>query len=1063
MPLTFSGQAGCPSYFVDVKTPSIIITIFLMSVALSGAAKIDFNRDVRPILADKCYKCHGPDANERKADLRFDVEEGAFVDLGGYHAIVRGDPDTSELVHRITTDEEEDMMPPADSDLSLTAPQKEILRRWIAEGAEWQRHWSFQPPGSPPLPPVSRSEWARNGIDRFILARLDAEGLAPAAEADRVTLIRRASLDLTGLPPTPAEVDAFLADESRDAFERAVDRLLASPRYGETMALTWLDAARYADTDGYQNDGPREMWRWRDWVIEAYNANMPFDRFTIEQLAGDLLPDPTLDQLVATGFNRNHRYNSEAGLVLEEFLLENAVDRVDTTSTIWMGLTMGCARCHDHKYDPISQKEYYQLISFFDNVPESGRAVKFGNSEPWITAPTRVQAKKLAAYDRKIESAAKALEEAEPEIVKAQAAWENEVGQASSLSLKQKTGWKPVLLSEGLAHHFPLDGDDPEIEAEKGEPKFKEGIIGKAASLDGKSQFKLPPAGQFLCQSRRSIAFWLRPEDISKGVILSAQTKNTRRPGLGVEMREGRLQFYMITRWVAGVGAIETVAKLTPGEWRHVTLINDGSQSARGMQIYLDGEPVATRVLHNTNSNTGGNPKDTPLRIGGGVHGTHFAGQVDALRIYERTLWREEITLLAEPATAEAIARKNAGKRTDSERAALRAFFLEHAAPEALKKLAAAAFDARRQRQKYHDSLQTTMVMRESDPLPPTHLRVRGVYHQRGEEVSSEVPEIFPGMNVGLPRNRLGFARWLVSGAHPLTARVAVNRYWQKYFGRGLVKTAEDFGLQGEMPSHPALLDWLATEFVRSGWDIKGIQKLIVTSATYRQDSRARPDLRARDPRNVLLARGPRQRLSAHAVRDQALLVSGLLVERLGGPSVSPYQPAKLWETMSNMKYTQSRGEDLYRRSLYTIWKRTVAPPTMAVMDAADRESCIVNLKRTNTPLQALTLLNETAFVEAARNLGQRILLEGGDSAADRVQFAFRTVAARPPREEERDLLAGAYAEYLADYQRDPAAAGKLIATGESVPDASVDAVELAAATALANVLLNLDEVITKE
>lgn len=1021
----------------------------------AGAESVDFTRDIRPLLSDKCYKCHGPDASTREADLRLDTEAGAFAELDeGYHAIVQGKPEESEVVWRIETDDQEDLMPPPDSDLSLSPEEKQLIRQWIAEGAEWKRHWAFEPVVRPALPEVSNSDWSRNGLDRFILARLDAEGLKPSPEADRASLIRRLSLDLTGLPPTPEEVDAFLADASPDAFERLVDRLLDSPRYGETMALPWLDAARYADTDGYQNDGPRSMWRWRDWVIDAYNRNLPFDQFTIEQLAGDMLEDPSLDQVIATGFNRNHRYNSESGLVLEEFLLENAVDRVDTTSTVWMGLTMGCARCHDHKYDPISTEEYYQLISIFNNVPESGRAVKFGNSEPWVTSPTGKQAAVLARRDAALEMARNKRGQASDAIAEAMGAWV--AGGLGDLD-------EGALVAEGLVERFALDGHDPRGEPEAGELKFVAGPRGEAASVDGESQLKLESAAQFRGEKRFSVAFWLNPNDVSEGVILSKQTSGSTRPGLALEMKDGRLQFYIVTRWIAGVGAIETVDALKPGEWRHVAVTNDGSQSALGMRILLDGEVVETRILYNTNSNVGGSSDKSVLRLGGGVFGERFKGQVDDLRIYDRTLWSDEAALLATSKSLSEIAGVGASRRSASETAALEAYFLENEAPESLGKLEKDVFAARMARLKYHDSLPTTMVMQEMDSPRPTYVRERGVYHQYGERVGRELPEAFPDYPNGAPRNRMGFAQWLVSGEHPLTARVAVNRYWLKYFGRGLVKTAEDFGLQGDSPSHPVLLDWLADEFVRRDWDVKAMQKLILTSAAYRQQSRMTPELRERDPENVLLARGPRQRLSAHAARDQALAVSGLLSERLGGESVSPYQPEKHWAQMSNMKYKQSTGDDLYRRSLYTIWKRTIPPPTMALLDAADRESCIVSSKRTNTPLQALAMLNEQAFVEAARNLGQRMLLEGGETYAEQVGFAFRVVASRRPDDREFALLETAYREYRSEFQNDLHGAERLIEVGESELDDTLDSRELAAATTFANVLLNLDEVMNKE
>ncbi|MBT3481448.1 MAG: DUF1553 domain-containing protein [Opitutales bacterium] len=1035
---------------------SVGAVVFSSWIAFSVIGEsIDFNRDIRPILSDKCFKCHGPDEAYREADLRLDTLEGVLADLGdGYFPAVAGKPEDSEIVWRIEADDEEDLMPPPDSDMALSDMEKQRLRQWIAEGVEWKQHWSFEAVERPETPSVSKPKWVRNGIDSFVLSRLDEAGLSPSKEADRTTLIRRLTLDLTGLPPTPDEVGDFLADESASAYERLVNRLLDSPRYGEAMALPWLEASRYADTDGYQNDGPRSMWRWRDWVIDAYNRNLSFDQFTIEQLAGDLLDEPTFDQVLATGFNRNHRYNSESGLVLEEFLLENAVDRVDTTSTVWMGLTMGCARCHDHKYDPISTKEYYQLISIFDNVPESGRAVKFGNSEPWITSPTREQAEKLAAWDGELKVARTKRESFRSEIDAAIASWEGQ----GKLSLDESS-----VVGRGLVERFSLFGNDIVAEIDGKVPVFKKGIRGQAASFDGESVLGLESESGFLCHERFSLAFWLKPKDLSEGVILSKQGENSLRAGLSVEVKDGHLQFYIITRWVAGVGAIETVEPISVDRWQHVTLTNDGSQSATGMRIFVDGEAVETRITYNTNSNVVARAKGATLRIGKGVVGEGFKGEVDEVRVYDRTLWEDEVAILAESESLVAIGKKEVSDRSGSEAAKWRAYYLEYEAGESLKQLDQSVFAAKMKRQEFHDSLPTTMVMQEMDPPRATRIRERGVYHQYGDVVEDRLPDVFPDYPEGAPRNRLGFAQWLVSGDHPLTSRVAVNRYWLKYFGRGLVKTAEDFGVQGDWPSHPRLLDWLADEFVSIGWDVKAMQKLIVTSATYRQESRVTPELLEADPENVLLARGPRQRLSAHALRDQALATSGLLVERIGGESVSPYQPDKLWELMSNMKYKQSSGEDLYRRSLYTIWKRTIPPPSMALMDAADRESCIVSSKRTNTPLQALTLLNEKTFVEAARNLGQRLLQEGGDTMGEQVEFGFRTTLARTPSERESALLESAYREYRDAYEEDLVGAEQLIGVGESEAIASLDPRDLAAATALSNVLLNLDEAMTKE
>jgi len=995
-----------------------IALIWPFFAALAGAGEVDFSDDIQPILSDKCFTCHGPDEAERKADLRLDTFEGATEDLGGYAAVVPDHIDKSELVYRIDSDDPHELMPPPKSNLSLTVRERELLRAWIAEGAEYEEHWAFVPPVRPEVPEIKAE--TQNAIDAFIGARLEQEGLAFSTEASPERLIRRVTLDLTGLPPTVEEVDAFVKDyanRGEPAYEALVDRLLASPRYGETMALPWLDAARFADTDGYQFDGPRYQWRWRDWVIEAYNRNMPFDQFTIEQLAGDLLPEPTLEQIIATGFNRNHRYNSEAGLVVEEFLLENAVDRVDTTSTLWMGLTVGCARCHDHKYDPISQKDYYQLIAFFNSVPEAGRAIKYGNSEPVILAPTREQ---QAEWTKRKADLAKAKQALKP---------------------GQKRAKGEVLIDRQMVHRYPLN-EVPEGGKAEGVVSFAE----QALELGGESGITIPELDKALTYRSNmefSISLWLRPDSVEDSIILSRQKPGTTRPGIEVALVDGgKVQFDLITRWVAGTGRVTSKQALKPGEWVHLTITNDGSQSADGQGIWINGERVAIEEGYNTNSNTGGVAANSPLRIGYGIRpgSAKFQGGMRDLRLFKTQLWPEEIAILG--------AMPSSANREEFARIVPTPAFANY------QKL-------REDLEKFEDSLPDLMVMKEMAQPKPTYLRDRGVYNAYGELVQRDVPEKLPPMSNDLSRDRLGFAQWLVSPSHPLTARVAVNRYWQKYFGMGLVKTAEDFGVQSEAPSHPELLDWLALEFSEGGWDIAAMQKLIVTSRTYRQQSRLTPELIEKDPDNRLLARGPRQRLSGHEIRDQALYVSGLLAERIGGPSVSPYQPADLWAEMSmGMKYKQSKGEDLYRRSLYTIWKRTVAPPAMAVFDAADREACWVKKKETNTPLQALTLLNETGFVESARHLAVRMLKEGGE---DPIGYGFRSVTARGPSAEQRRVLKDALAEYRNVFSEDAADAKKLISIGESPMNEEFPAPEVAAYTALANVLLNLDEVITKE
>lgn len=1049
-----------------------LLTVLTALLPLTAIAdeQISFNRDVRPILSDKCFHCHGPDAAERQADLRLDQEDSAKQDREGYAAIVPHDPNRSEVIRRILTDDSDLQMPPADSGRSLTQKQKQTLIEWVRQGAAWEQHWAFVSPARPNPPTTQNTDWPGNEIDHFVLHRMQEHGLQPSPPADRAKWLRRVTFDLTGLPPTIEELDDYLNDRSTEADERVVDRLLASPRYGEHMAAMWLDAARYADTDGYQNDGPRTMYRWRDWVIDAYNANMPFDQFTIEQLAGDLLPDATLSQKIATGFNRNHRYNSEAGLVLEEFLLENAVDRVDTTATVWMGLTAGCARCHDHKYDPISQQEYYQMIAFFDRNAEAGRAIKFGNSEPWVIAPTEAQQRQLETIDQRLAMLQTELVERRAKVA--------EILRTNSAAVRTLADHSPshsqaAVVRRGLQHHFPFEDKQAEgIAVEAGQPVLRTGLTGQAATVGGNGILSLGKKGDVQCHKRSSISFWLKTDGAKDGVILSRQEKSTRRPGFAVELKNGRLQFYIITRWVAGVGAIEATQAIPVGKWVHVALTNDGTQRAKGQQIWINGQLADSQILMNTNSNTGGTSAKGLLRVGGGVVGPKFAGQVDDLRFYDRTLFANEIETLAVPSTIADLLQTPFEQQAAAEQNKLLNWIAETATlkdiPDqpspvkngiALLQQSIAAFEDTRQRRiKLVDSFPTSMVMEDAPNPRPTTVRVRGVYNNHGEVVDPGTPEVLPPFPDSNEPARLRFAKWLVSGRHPLTARVTVNRYWQKYFGAGLVRSPNDFGLQGDLPTHPDLLDWLAVEFADSGWDVKQMQKLIVLSATYRQDSRFNAE--TKDPQNHWLSRGPRRRLTARQLRDQALFVSGLLTSEIGGPSVSPYQPTGLWAEMSNMKYRQSKGKDLYRRGLYTIWKRTVAPPSLAVLDAADRETCTVRLKKTNTPLQALTLLNETTFVEAARHLAIRMRREGDD---DPVGYAFRLVTSRQPTDEERVLLNNARSDYEADFRSDPDRAAALLQVGESEAPADGDPIQLAADTLLCNVLLNLDESLTRE
>jgi hypothetical protein len=1044
-----------------------------------AAKAIEFNRDIRPILSDKCFTCHGPNKANRLTKLRFDVEADAKKDLGGRYAIVPGDPVKSQMVQRITAADPARRMPPVTSGRTLTGDEIERIRLWIAQGAKWEKHWSFIPPRRAAIPEVKERGWPRNSIDYFVLNRLEQEGLRPSPEADRATLIRRVTLDLTGLPPTPQEVDAFVADQSPKAYERVVDRLLQSPRYGERMAFTWLDAARYSDTNGYQGDGERQMWRWRDWVINAFNRNMPFNQFTIEQLAGDLLPNPTLDQRIATGFNRNHRGNSEGGIIPEEYAVEYVVDRVETTSTVFFGLTLGCARCHDHKYDPFSQKEFYQLFAYFNNVPESGRFRRSGNSPPFIPAPTPDQQAQLKHLDEQLASANDNFATLEPRLEKTQSEWEK------SLDKSTPVDWAPT---RRLLAHYPLDGDltgetsvSKESQAsaakfQEGEAQFVHGRIGQAAGFDGKCFIDAGNIPGFFDSGNLgrsgyrntarsgsgefTVGAWIYPTADSGAIVTRAAEESEPR-GFGFNLKDGKIQVNMVSRWLDDGIRVETEAPLDLNRWHHVMATYDGTRVADGIKIYVNGKEQRLKILLDYYS---ANAAKEPVRIGGGGgRENRFHGSIDDVRVYDRALSHEEAAILASSTSVTEIAALAPGKRSRAEADKIRGYFLENTAPADIQEAWRKLVEIRVRREQFYASLPSVMVMEDMAVPRETHVLIRGSYDRPGEKVDPGLPAILPPMSKEYPNNRLGLARWLVDPSNPLTARVTVNRFWQMYFGAGLVKTVEDFGAQGEPPSHPKVLDWLATEFVSTGWDVKALQKTIVTSATYRQSSKVTPELLQKDPDNRLFARGPSFRISAEMVRDQALANAGLLVEKIRGPSVKPYQPEGLWTELSGQSYQQEHGENLYRRSLYTFWKRTITPPTMANFDASSRETCVVRHSLTNTPLQALDLMNDVTFVEAARVLAERMMKQGGTTPEDRIAFAFRVATARLPNSKENNLLLESFNYQLENFKRKPDAALNYVSQGEYPRDKHLDVSELAAYASVASLILNLDETVTKE
>jgi hypothetical protein len=1001
-----------------VRRWAAIATGLAMLQASSGLAEesIDFGRDVRPILSDKCFACHGPDEAERTGGFRLDVQDGAFGEAdSGLIPIVPGDVAASELVARITSDDESLRMPPADGHKALSAKEIDVLKRWIAAGAPWQQHWALVAPVRPEPPQVEYDGWPRNEIDRFILARLEKEGLAPAPEADRAKLLRRVTLDLTGLPPTPEELDAFLYDNQPGAYERVVDRLLASPRYGEHMARFWLDAARYGDTHGLHLDNYREMWPYRDWVVRMFNVNQPFDEFLVEQLAGDLLPEPTVDQLIATGFCRSHVTTNEGGSIVEEVEVRNVVDRVETFGTVVLGLTIGCARCHDHKYDAISMRDFYSLYAYFNSLDGNPMDENREDHAPVLRAPTAEQKAKLAELDAQIAAAEARLAGDWAELDSMQVEWERQFGGPADAATPPLKGYLAV--SEW--HWVGPFGD-----AARYLKSRRHGPEGKRVALE--QTFKLATGEE---------AGWLKRPEWVDGVV------HNDLPG------QSSANFLYRTITVDRPQSLE------------VSLGSDD-----GVRVYLNEKEVLKNIVERP---AAPDQEKVTLKLRRGenrllIKIINFAG---ASGFY----FAAKSELPTMPPVVLAALRLPASERSPEQGAAIRQFYRNGVAQSAeLDRLRTELTAARETRAKIDAEVATTLIWRETETPQPAFILTRGEYDQRGEPVERRPPAALPAMDDAWPNNRLGLAKWSVTANNPLTARVAVNRYWQQVFGIGLVKTAEDFGSQGEPPSHRELLDWLATDFIADGWNVKNLMRRLVTSATYRQSARVAPAMHARDPENRLLARGVRLRLDAETLRDQALFASGLLVERLGGPSVKPPQPAGLWEAVgysgsNTVKFIADSGPHMvHRRTLYTFIKRTAPPPEMSTFDAPSRESCIVRRERTNTPLQALLLLNDPQYVEAARGLAARTLHEGGSDDAARAKFLFRAAVVRDPTSEEVADLVAAYDAELAHYRRNAEAAAALTFVGEAPREAQLDQAELAAWTMVANIVLNLDEVVTK-
>ncbi len=1023
-----------------------LLCVSLMSGAVLAQDKLSFNRDIRPILSENCFSCHGPDKNQRKANLRLDQVESATAKAeSGAVAVVPGKISDSELVKRILSTNDDEVMPPRSTGKKLTAAQVETLKKWVQQGAEFQGHWSFLKVERPQAPKLADETRVVNDIDRFVLSRLEKEKLKPQAEADKVSLIRRTTLDLTGLPPTPAEVDAFLSDTAPNAYEKVVDRLLASTRFGENQARIWLDQARYGDTHGLHLDNERSMWKYREWVINAFNGNKPFNQFTVEQLAGDLLPNSTVDQKIATGFVRCNVTTSEGGSINEEVLVRYAVDRTETMGTVFMGLTLGCAVCHDHKFDPVNQKEFYQLFAFYN---ASADAAMDGNQlapPPIIKVPSQEQTDKLKSLDEKLAQLRTSITE---QLAKYDYKEPEKKPDAPSPTEHREFVW----IEDDAPSGAKLEGNSAwEFVTKPDHPVFS-GTKATRRKGAGMTQHFFTGANPTLKIGENDKFFaycYLDPQDPPKTVML--------------QWNDGQWEhraFWGEDKIAFGAGDVPGHRRLGDlpklGEWvrlevdaKHVGL-NNGAQVNGWAFTQFDGTIYWDKA---------GLITKTPQA------NMQFESLAD-WSAYEKSIAQSSV-----PGPVKEALKVDADKQNEAQKKLIREYFLENIYPksrEVLQPIRQEITAVEKDRNATEAAIPVSLVMADMPNPRPTHVLIRGAYNKLGDKVDAGVPSVFPAMPEGAPKNRLGMAQWLTDRSHPLTSRVSINRLWQQFFGRGIVKTSEDFGSQGEWPTHPELLDWLAAEFMESGWNTKQLIKQILMSSTYKQASNVSAELVARDPENVLLARGPRFRLDAEVVRDSALYVSNLLIEKVGGPSVKPYQPSNIWEPVAfvgsnTSAYARGNGEALYRRSMYTFWKRTAPPPSMMAFDAPSRENCIARRARTNTPLQALVLMNDEQYVEAAKQLARRLMKEGGTTPASMLTVGFRVTTGRAPNDRELAVLLKLHEQQLARFTANKEAASKLLAVGESKRDESLDVSQHAALTMVANLLLNLDEVITKE
>jgi mono/diheme cytochrome c family protein len=1039
-----------------------------LTAAPAPDGQVRFNRDIRPILSENCLACHGPDNNARKAKLRLDLDTGLFADRKGGKPVVKGDPKASLVYQRIMTDDEDDVMPPPKSHKHLKPEQKELIRKWIEQGAPWEGHWSFIAPVRADPPTVKVTGWVRNPIDAFVLAKLEEKGLKPAPEADKRTLIRRLSFDLRGLPPSTDEVEAFVNDSSADAYERVVDRMLASPEYGEHRARYWLDSARYADTHGLHFDNYREIWPYRDWVINAFNANKRFDQFTIEQLAGDLLPKPTFEQRVASGFHRCQMTTNEGGTIPEENLVLYTRDRTETTARVFLGLTANCAVCHDHKFDPITQKDFYSMSAFFNNAAMGPLDGNIKDSPPILVVPKQEDRQRYEQLASEMSGLKKQVDErrnaARPEFDRWLASASPEAAR-KSIPTNDLRLHAPLSEGQGKSTKMTIDGKERDVPLTAVATWDAGYVESKAAhSKQGGAFAELADAGDFDVKQAFSVAIWAKFPKGSSGAIVSRMDDKADYRGWDLWVEGDKVGTHIVNKWDQDALKVVSTKPVDTTKWHHLCITYDGSGKAKGVKVYVDGEAQATTALADKLKST--TKTKVPFKIGQRATTSPIKGLgVQDLRIYGHSLSAADVKGLASSSKLVSYLLKPAAQRSEAERKDLYDWWLNTQDPST-KELAEKSARLEQEETAIKGRGSVTLVMAEKAEAAKAFVLFRGDYDKRRDEVKPATPAALPPMPPELPRNRLGFAQWLLRPEHPLTARVTVNRFWQEVFGTGIVKTTEDFGIMGESPANQDLLDWLAVDFRESGWDVKRFFKQVVMSASYRQAAIATPEKVAKDPENRLLSRGPRFRLDAEVVRDNALAVGGLLVEKIGGPSVRPYQPGGVWEAVamigSNTRdYKRDSGESLYRRSLYTFWKRAAPPASMEILNAPSRETCTVRRERTNTPLQALVTMNDPQFVEAARMLAERAMKSAGD-VDERLDYMIRRLASRPFRPEESAVAKAAYDDLLTYYKAHAEDAKKLLAVGESKRDEKLDAAEHAAWTMVANQLMNLDEVLNK-